>query len=265
MWLGKKPLNAAAIADKIAAKVHERHAKHNHTHEAPESCPAVQEPQLQHTIAAQKRKLARVEGELSKAQIKVAKGECAQKSQTERVRQESRAEKRRVEIDPSNKEPLSATKLSTAKLSEGTGIMDTVKYWARGSAVAVLQLVMILISSFGLESEVAAELGAQLDETNQYIVNRAKNSLQILKQCRTEEQRQHFRIVLTALAPTKADARDNAGIGRRVAEALDVNRNRATFRDSVGVRAEIDQAATVMNKPLIVGDSVVCRHNQSVN
>ena len=94
-------------------------------------------------------------------------------------------------------------------------------------------------------------------------MNRVKNSFQILKQCRTGEQRQHFRIVLTAPAPTKVDARDNAGMGRRVTEALDVNRYRATFLDSVDVRAEIDQAATVMNTPLIVGNLVVCRHGTS--
>ena len=43
-------------------------------------------------------------------------------------------------------------------------------------------------------------------------------------------------------------------------EALVVNRYRAAFQDSVDVRAEIDQAATVINTPLIVGDLVVCRH-----
>ena len=139
-------------------------------------------------------------------------------------------------------------------------MIDTIKYWAQGSAAAVLQLVMMLINTFGLESQVAAELGAELDQTNLYIVDRAKASLHILKQCRTEEQRQHYRIVLTALAPEKAEHRDNKGMRTRVAAALGVSRKGIPFCDSVDVRAVIDAAAAVMDRPVVVGDSVICRH-----
>jgi hypothetical protein len=119
---------------------------------------------------------------------------------------------------------------------------------------------MMLINTFRLESQVAAELGAELDQTNLYIVDRAKASLHILKQCRTEEQRQHYRIVLTALAPEKAEHRDNKGMRTRVAAALDVSRKGLPFCDSVDVRAVIDAAAAVMDRPVVVGDSVICRH-----
>ena len=99
----------------------------------------------------------------------VRKAQSAVSAQIEQKRQESKAKSRRVEIDPENKQKLSPDDLCRAKLTNATGILDTVKYWAKGSKVAVLQLVMMLIQSFGLESQVAAELGAQLNETNQYM------------------------------------------------------------------------------------------------
>ena len=192
----------------------------------------------------------------------MAKAADATKAAIDRKRQESKASARRIEVDATNEEPLSTDDLSTAKLFEATVVMDTIKYWAQGSVAAVLQLVMMLISSFGLESQVAAELGAELDQRNLYIVNRANAALQILKQCRTKEQRQHYRIVQTALAPEKVEHRDNQGMGTRVAAALGVSRQGAPFcdHDSVDVRAEIDAAAAVMDRPVVVGDSVICRH-----
>ena len=207
-------------------------------------------------LLTKKRQLEQ-QHELDTAMVRTA--QSAVSAQTERKRQEQRAESRRVDIDPQNKEQLTAVDLCTAKLSKGTGILDTVKYWAQGSAAAVLQLVMTLIKSFGLESQVAAELGAELDETNQYIVDRANAALQILKQCQTEEQRQHYRVVLTALAPKKVEER-HGGMGRRVTYALGVNRNRAPFKDSVDKRAETDAGVAHMGDSILVGDTVVCRH-----
>jgi Skp family chaperone for outer membrane proteins len=206
LYLGqgmKRLTSETAIAVRLAEKMQEAHGHHNNTREAPD--PQGQLQQLKHTVSSQKRKLTMMQTDLAAAERKVAKAADAVKNQTERKRQETRAESRRIDIDPAKKEPLSAADLSTAKLSKASGILDTVKYWAQGSAVAVLQLVMMLIKSFGpafgLESQVAAELGAELDQTNQYIVDRARASLTVLKQCRTEEQRQHYRVVLTALAP----------------------------------------------------------------
>ena len=46
----------------------------------------------------------------------------------------------------------------------------------------------------------------------------------------------------------------------KVATALGVNRNRATFRESVVRRAEIDKLAAAHLKELKVGDAVVCKH-----
>lgn len=185
---------------------------------------------------------------------------AAEKAQSAHKRLETRAEERRLEIDPKNVTKLSVPGLSTAKTSPGTGMVDCVKYWAQGSAGAVLQLVVCLIQHFKLEKQVAAELQVEATETNAYIVSQAKGALQILKQCESEEQREHYRVVLTALAPEKVGPKERAGMGRRVAGALGVNRDGVPFRDSVDKRADIATAAKEMDKPLLVGDAVACRH-----
>ena len=48
----------------------------------------------------------------------------------------------------------------------------------------------------------------------------------------------------------------------RVADALGVNRNRATFRDSVKKRTEINERIKAKDAPLSIGDTVLCRHGQ---
>jgi hypothetical protein len=208
-------------------------------------------------LVLKKRQLSTANEMLS---AKLQKTGAAEKAQSAHKRSETRAEERRLEIDPKNVTKLSVSGLSTAKTSPGTGIVDSVKYWAQGSAGAVLQLVMCLIQHFNLEKEVAAELQVAATDTNAYIVSQAKDALQILKQCESEEQREHYRVVLTALAPEKVGPKERAGMGRRVAGALGVNRDGVPFRDSVDKRAHIASAAKEMSKPLVVGDAVACRH-----
>jgi hypothetical protein len=110
---------------------------------------------------------------------------------------------------------------------------------------------------------VRQQLGAEQDLTNQYIVNRARNALRILKCCDSERQRREYRIVLTALMPEQKKKGDNTGMQTKVAAALGVNRNRATFRESVALRAEIDKLAVAHSKELKVGDAVVCKRTPS--
>ena len=98
IWVGKKVLADSAIATKIAEKLQEKHGMHNHTREAPEA-PTAQEQQLRNTVTAQKRKITQVEGQLSQAEVRVAKAADATKATTDRKRQESKAAARRVEID----------------------------------------------------------------------------------------------------------------------------------------------------------------------
>ena len=255
-------------ASKLGSKVDEKHSICQPSRPVNDSVgstlgslppPSDREKQLHREVITLKRKLHTSASNAELERAKAAKGAEAQKLLTESKRQDSIKETRRLEIDCENKEQLTVPDKSTAMRSDDTGMLDTMKYWARGSLAAVLQLIMALIHHFKVESEVAAELGLQQNETNQYIVDRLSSSLQILKQCRTEEQRQHYRVVLTAVAPVKVGEK-HQGMSRRVAEALKVNRNRKPFRAAVDLRAEIDQAAKHMDDPLVVGDRVVTRH-----
>lgn len=49
-----------------------------------------------------------------------------------------------------------------------TGLLECVKYWARGSFGVVFQLVMALISAYSLEDKVIDELSLRANETDKY-------------------------------------------------------------------------------------------------
>ena len=223
--------------------------------------PTDREQQLTSEIQTLKRKVRSAESDTELAKAKAAKHAAAQVKQSQSQRQDTLGEQRRLPIDPENKELLNVRDKSTAMASSGTGMIDTITYWARGSAAIVLQLIMSLIVHFGLQHKVAAELDLQLEEqvTNKCIVFRARDALQILKECDSEEQRREYRIVLTALLPELKKKGDPTGMQAKVAPALGVNRNRATFRESVARRAEIDKLAVAHAKELKVGDAVVCK------
>ena len=66
-----------------------------------------------------------------------------------------------------------------------------------------------LIKRFGLHDALRNELYAEHVKTDAYIVDRAREALQVLKQCGSEEQRQHYRVGLTILAPQAAKFGDS--------------------------------------------------------
>ena len=212
-------------------------------------------------LATKKRQL---DSEVEVLTAKNKKAAAATTAQADLKRRATLAEQRRLDIDRENKETLIIRNKSTALTTPGSanpgGLIDAIKYWARGSLAAVLQLIMALIMHFGLEQEVRQQLGAEQDHTNQLIVHRAAAALDILKRCDSEQQRREYRIVLTALMPELKKKGDSTGMQAKVAAALRVNRNRATFRESVALRAEIDNLALVYSKELKVGDAVVCKH-----
>ena len=102
-----------------------------------------------------------------------------------------------------------------------------------------------------------AALGLQQNETHNYILSQLKSALACLKECHTEEQRQQYRLAVTLVAPNFDDR-----MQERVADALELNRNRATFRDSVTKRTEINKQIQIKDTPLRIGDTVLCRHGQ---
>jgi hypothetical protein len=113
------------------------------------------ERQLQSELSRAKRKLVVVESKLEVNSIKVAKAEDAVRLVTEQKRLESRAEKHRVEIDPMNDTELTRANKSTAKLTSGSGIIDTIKYWA-----TTLEILCLLSNGMteNLQTPTAARL-----------------------------------------------------------------------------------------------------------
>ena len=98
-------------------------------------------------------------------------------------------------------------------------------------------------STLQVEDAVAAHLGASTKSTAQYIVKRARAALAELKHCRSESQRQQYRLVLTVLAP-------EFGMAASVALALDVGRKCKPLLDSIALRDEIDTKIEASKKRL---------------
>ena len=124
-------------------------------------------------------------------------------------------------------------------------------------------------------AQVAAQMGFGMTEeevanakVDKYIVNRAKAVLDQLKQCRTEEERVDYHTISAALAPTRESARDPAGMIRKVAARLDLERG-ARYNKKTGERRPyvFDQAITrreafdegLMSRKLAAGDKATSR------
>jgi hypothetical protein len=209
---------------------------------------------------AQKRKAVCVESALDRANAKALRAADAVESQAEHKRQETLGDSRRVEVGKANQEGFTARNKSNALNAERTGILACIKYWAQGSAQKVFELVMAIMTTFGLKERVADELGVEVAGTNAAIVTRLHDSVQILKACSSEEQRQQYRVLLTAAAPEKAQRTDSTGMGNKFADALQVNRKSVPYLDSIAKRAEIDDAAKIQKREIAVGDQVACKH-----
>jgi hypothetical protein len=221
---------------------------------APAADPSVRAKQLEATILSQKRKVVCVESALDRANAKAVRGANAVQSQAEHKRQESIGDSRRVKVDQANKEGFTPANKSTALNAERTGILACIRYWAQGSVQKVFELVMAIMTTFGLKERVADELGVEAVGTNAAIVTRLHDSVQILKACSSEEQRQQYRVLLTAAAPEKAHRTDSTGMGNKFADALQVNRKSVPYLDSIAKRAEIDDAAKIQKREIAFGD-----------
>lgn len=139
--------------------------------------------------------------------------------------------------------------------TRGVGIVKVMEDHCEGSEAKLLDVVCDLIRRYNLEDAVAAHLGASTESTAQYIVKRARAALAELKHCRSESQRQQYRLVLTVLAP-------EVGMAASVALALGVGRQCKPLLDSIALRDEIDMKIEASKKRLEVGDEVLCRHGK---
>ena len=190
---------------------------------------------LENEVTRQKRKAMESESGAKLLDSRLVEAEKATRELCERKRQDTRADsRRRIEVDPTCADRFTDANKSTAMQADRTGLVDVLRYWCKGSEVRAVELIMSQIKHFDLGHKVAAELGAQCETTNSYIVGRANAALQELKQCKSEQQRQEYRIVLTALAPEH-------GMVGPVAAALGVGRQKKPFLDGMKKRDVIDR------------------------
>ena len=70
--------------------------------------------------------------------------------------------------------------------------------------------------------QVIDKLGLRANETDKYIVDRLRDSLQILKRCDGEQQRLEYRLVLKVVAPVKVKHRCIKGWGTCYGDRLKV-------------------------------------------
>ena len=114
--------------------------------------------------------------------------------------------------------------------------------------------------AFELRERVAAELKVELDATNAQVASSINGAVQILKCCECEEQRQQYRIVMTAAAPPLVKKGDSSRLQSGVADAIGVNRKSIPYMESVQQRNKINAAAAARKNPIAVGDAVCCKH-----
>ena len=165
---------------------------------------------------------------------------------------------KRCEIDPTNRTPFGETVRGAKMRGErGTGIEEMLEVHCEGSEAKLLDIVYAIIGKYKLQAQVKGHFGITVDATNAYIVGRAKAALKELKHCRSERQRQQYRLVLTVLAP-------ESGLRKAepVADALGVGRQGKPFLDAIQMRAEVDRLIKASEKQLQVGDEVLCRHGK---
>lgn len=96
-------------------------------------------------------------------------------------------------------------------------------------------------------------------ETDKYIVDRAVEKMNILKRCRTEQEREHYHVAWTVLAPAIAKFGDQTGMGHRVAARFGARREKFTvFRKSMD-RAQIIEQAEKVSGEIKPGEKVITR------
>ena len=107
-------------------------------------------------------------------------------------------------------------------------------------------------------------------KTDAYIVARLKAAIAVLKRCATEAQRIDFHVILGAVAPERKAGRDMAGMIRRVAGRLNVQRGsrhvKATgkkrprvLEQMITEREKFDEAVDLGGGPLKSGDAATSR------
>ena len=244
----------AMKAEKIREKLlNGRHHEHNHSFQAPD---LPSEKRMANELKATKRKLTRTECELKCVERKVDQANVAVAAVLQDKKQKTKASNRRKGFDGTESGGFTKANKSTALLSDSTGMLDTLRYWCQGSEDKAVELILAAISSLGLHDRIVAALGLEVNETYKYIVEeRLSPAVCAVKGCRTEQQRQEYRLLLNAIAPEKGKR-----MGERVAAAVGASRTGAPYMDAIESRSVIDGSIKLQGEPLATGDTVLCRH-----
>ena len=164
----------------------------------------------------------------------------------------------RLPIDPANRTAFGDGVLSSKMCGDrGTWICGILEEHCQGSEAKLLEIVYSIVKRYNLREQVTRYLGYSIDLTNAFIVDRMASIMSELKHCRSEQQRQQYRMLWTAVVPPPGSSME-----AQVARALRAKsaRQGKPFKDAIQKRAEIDQAIKNNHKRLQVGDDVMCRH-----
>ena len=122
-------------------------------------------------------------------------------------------------------------------------------------------LIVAIVRFFGIEGEVATQLDSSLQKdirTEQYICDRLRSSIAILKSCQSEEDRQVYGAILTSVAPI-----DQNRISC-VCARLGVKRNRRPIHMAIARAKAIEEAKASQMSPIGVGSAVTCKAGDGV-
>ena len=252
-------------AEKIGAAVARRHENCHQTVPAPAPNPEAaflqsqaEIERLERELTKQRQRAFNFERDCGMLKRKFNESEHAVNELRKAKGLKTWHDNKRCAIDPANRTPFGVGVRSAKMRGErGTGIEELLEVHCEGSEAKLLDVVYAIIGKYHLQAQVKGHFGITVDATNAYIVGRAKAALKELKHCRSETQRQQYRLVLTVLAP-------ESGLRKAepVADALGVGRQGKPFLDAIQMRAEVDRLIKASEKQLQVGDEVLCRHGK---
>jgi hypothetical protein len=135
---------------------------------------------LNKAVNVQRQKATQFEAQSGLLKRKVADGQQLKTQAATDKRLKTIAKSKRAPIVRSNEEAFGAGMLSHRMLAPADlpgGVVPTLEYHCEGSHAKLLDVVLYLINRYHLTDEVAAVLCAGADNTNKYIVQRARAAL----------------------------------------------------------------------------------------
>ena len=140
------------------------------------------------------------------------------------------------------------------------GMHGALRSWAKGKLGAIVFMLAALTVDFGVVDEVcpprraspplsssptplmwqvAGELNLKLSteqvedaKTDAYIIGRIKSVLYVLKQCDSEAARVAYGTILAAVAPPRLEERSSAGMIRKIADRINVQRGTRSYKSA---------------------------------